>query len=545
MTTYRAAEVGFGSQAGSQAGLDSAAEERLALGCWLEAAEPAAGWCGVVRAAVGVSPLAAAVRGTHLSGARGRLAAGLACLVAGNVREAATHLGAAVGGPDASPELAAGALLAGAVATALAGGSGAKAQAEAASRRAEDLGLPWLARMGQAVLALTDRPDGRSEAAAVRLHCSGEGDLWGACLAGLLEGLGELRVRGTRPGPLAECAAGFRRLGAHALEAWCLCIRAAIVTLAGDPGARSVAEQAERTARRVGLRGPWALAYLMLARCGGVDVPPGELQRWAGRLAEDCGLELLAAFSSDPSPPVPEPAPAPLSVRCFGGFRIVAGGTQADLGTVKPRARKLLHLLVLHTGRPVHREVLIEALWPGADLEVGARNLHVAVSTLRQFLHGSPCAGALRIAREGEDYRLQPSEGCEVDVAELAALAERGRRCLAAGDRGGAIASFRGVLAIHRGDLLPEDGPDDWVVPAREGFRAAVVDAARTLARLLLEEGEATEAARCCEVGLAADPNRDELWRTLQRSHQAAGNHAAARVAQRRYERVLTELGIG
>ena len=72
------------------------------------------------------------------------------------------------------------------------GDAGAKDEAELASQQADRLGLPWLARMSQAVLALTDRPDGRSEAASVRMACLTHGDLWGAGLAGLLEGLGAM-----------------------------------------------------------------------------------------------------------------------------------------------------------------------------------------------------------------------------------------------------------------------------------------------------------------------------------------------------------------
>jgi DNA-binding SARP family transcriptional activator len=195
-------------------------------------------------------------------------------------------------------------------------------------------------------------------------------------------------------------------------------------------------------------------------------------------------------------------------------------------------------------GRPLHREVLIESLWPGTEPDVGARSLHVALSSLRQLLQAAPCSDVLRITREGEDYRLIAAAGTNVDVVDFAAHLDRGRRSRSAGDIEQAIDALTQALALHNGDLLPEDGPDEWVVRDRERFRGAAVEAARTLGGLLLAEGDPAAACRACELGLDIDRNRDDLWRTLQLAHQTAGNHAAAKGARRRYERVLSDLGV-
>ena len=153
--------------------------------------------------------------------------------------------------------------------------------------------------------------------------------------------------------------------------------------------------------------------------------------------------------------------PPRLTVRCLGGFCIDVGSRPVDLGCVKPRARKLLRLLALHVGRPVHREVLIEALWPASEPDTGARNLHVAVSSLRQFLQGGPCADLLRIAREGEDYRLVAAATASIDVAEFTAELVRSRHCRAAGRPGEAISALGRALWLYGGDLFPEDGPEE------------------------------------------------------------------------------------
>jgi DNA-binding SARP family transcriptional activator len=230
-------------------------------------------------------------------------------------------------------------------------------------------------------------------------------------------------------------------------------------------------------------------------------------------------------------------------VRCLGGFTLCVGQVRMDLSGVKPRVRKLLHLLALHTEQPVHREVLIESLWPEADPESGARNLHVAVSSLRQLLAVASRGEMIQIAREGEEYRLKLPPGSHADVAAFTGNMEESRRCRAAGDGAGAVASLSAALDLYTGDLLPEDGPAEWVLGHRESLRARAVEAAGALAELLIA-GDAAGAARACERGLSIDRCRDSLWRTLQRAHEVAGNHAAAADARRRYERVLADLGV-
>src|SRR5262245_37773777 len=94
-----------------------------------------------------------------------------------------------------------------------------------------------------------------------------------------------------------------------------------------------------------------------------------------------------------------------LLVRCFGGFRMQLNGRDLDCSGVRPRASTLLRFLALHAGRPVHREGILDALWPNLDRAAGIRNLQVAVSTLRVLLEPDVPRGASRlIRREGASY---------------------------------------------------------------------------------------------------------------------------------------------
>jgi len=192
----------------------------------------------------------------------------------------------------------------------------------------------------------------------------------------------------------------------------------------------------------------------------------------------------------------------------------------------------------------VHREVLCAAFWPDADGETAARNLHVALSALRRELEpgGGRGAGGI-LVRDADAYRLALPPGSMVDVAEFEAAVAAGRAARMRSDRDAARRSFRAALAAYGGDLLPEDGPAEWVVGRRERARAACVEAAVALAELELESNPA-DAASACSAGLAVDPYHDPLWRLLVAARERSGDHAAASHARAGYSKMLADLGL-
>jgi len=202
-------------------------------------------------------------------------------------------------------------------------------------------------------------------------------------------------------------------------------------------------------------------------------------------------------------------------------------------------------MLALHAPRSVHREVLCEALWPEADLESATRNLQVAVSSLRQSLEPGVARGSHTIlVRDGDAYRLVLPEGSDADLVAFVADVAAGRSAQAAGSRPAAIEAFQRAMTRYRGEVLPEDGPAEWVVAPREQTRNDAADVANRFAGLALEDGDAEAACAAAERGLRADRYRDELWRRLVDAHKARGDQAAAARVERDYAMVLEELGI-
>ena len=98
----------------------------------------------------------------------------------------------------------------------------------------------------------------------------------------------------------------------------------------------------------------------------------------------------------------------------MGGFVVRRGDETIPVSAFgRERARAVLGALVC-AGGPVHREQLLDWLWPDLDVERGLRALHVTLHGLRRALEpelGRGSAGRSVIRSEGEGYRLVLADG--------------------------------------------------------------------------------------------------------------------------------------
>jgi DNA-binding SARP family transcriptional activator len=554
---YARAEAGFGA---TDAALDCR-DERGALIAWLEPnAKSPAGWSAILRGGLTREPLVAAREAAGLDAAHGPVVLGLLRLAAGHVREASRTLHAAADGGLLDPAMAAVAALGLAASDLLAGERRALGSFAVAVEAAERAGLPWLAGIGRAVaqqLAGVDPVRDRTTAVdPADVAGNLTDDPWGGALLALVTawlagdprtdvGVDRSDVGLRRSAAAASAAQGFHRLGFGVLESWARSLGALGQAEQGTVGARDAARAAETLARGYGTPGPLLIAYRALTA-----TDPGRASDYtalAENIERDSGLSIptrdggigdqAQGGEATAGPRIPV-----LEISLFGGFELRVDGLVLDLDVVKPRARALLRLLALHAPAPVHREVLQEALWPDGDAAAGARSLQVCVSALRGLL--SPIsvhdAGRL-VARHGDAYRLAvPADAIDLRRFEHALANGRGAR--AHGDV--ASADYRVALDLYRGDLLPEDGPAEWVVGRRAQAPVHAPAAAPPIAEEALAAGNAHEAIRVCRRGLAINRYDDPLWRLLIECRERAGDTGALQRERLEYQAVLAGLDV-
>lgn len=551
---------------------------------WLPGAgrEPAPeDWVGLLREATRHAPQEAAGRAGPLDDEHRDLVRGLALVLAGDLVAARPLLEECVQRPHADVRTGLTARLALATLDALGGpGPLAGAALDRVVSLADRHGLGWWVRVAHGVgVALVPAPGvgaGKVVDALVE-EADRRGDPWGAAVVASAAVAGQLRAARLRPAQLDrgldELCTRWRALDAGVLEAWARSLQAVVAATGDLPNAEPAAESAEAFARAAGVPGALWVAYGALAvsrpaerdellelaaasasASGFGSRPPG----WETALRAVLDPTRGTAAAPGPEPggppaaglavvrPGPEPTATvgPFEVRCFEEFRLLVSGVPVGLSRIRPRARSLLRLLALHTGRLTHREQLADTLWGELDPSAALHGLQVALSSLRTLLGAGGVTTTL-IVRDGDAYGLVLPDGSTCDLLVFdRALAAAGRARSGSGDPDRARSELRTALGVYTGELMPEEGPAEWVVSAREQYRVRAAEAAASLAALELARGDATAAASAATRGVEIDPYRDDAWRTLIEASRLAGDHATAGRAQRRYDEVLEGLGL-
>jgi len=204
----------------------------------------------------------------------------------------------------------------------------------------------------------------------------------------------------------------------------------------------------------------------------------------------------------------------PLRVFTLGRFGLATPGEGLDVdGWKRKQAVTLLKILVSQLGRPVHRERLIEWLWPDSDVDSGWKRLKVVVSFLREKLRvgGAPedC-----IETVGQSYLLR-QDAVWVDADIFAALVRAGLEQLREADYRGAQASFEEAVSLYRGDYLEDVPYADWCAEERERLREVHLELLAGMSKCYAEQGLFMEAVQVCRSALFSDPCRESFLRAM------------------------------
>jgi len=209
-----------------------------------------------------------------------------------------------------------------------------------------------------------------------------------------------------------------------------------------------------------------------------------------------------------------------IQITLLGRFAVTVGGVPVAGASWKRRhAAAIVKVLALAPGRRLHREQVIDLLWPEDTIAGAVPKLHKAAHFARRAI-GVPDAVVLR----GDQVILGPGGSVTVDAVRFEELA---RRALAAGD----AAAAREALAQYGGELLPGDRYEEWAEPRREQLRRSHLDLLRLDGRW--------------EAVAELDPADERAHLALMRQHAANGDrHAALRQFERLDRALRQELGV-
>jgi DNA-binding SARP family transcriptional activator len=229
-------------------------------------------------------------------------------------------------------------------------------------------------------------------------------------------------------------------------------------------------------------------------------------------------------------------------VRVLGQLDVqVAGAQVASWGG--QRTRMLFQYLLMHR-RPVHREVLMELLWPGHTYSSARNNLNVCVYDLRRAL-GVTSPGTRYVVYRDACYSLNRALAWEIDRDRFVDAAERGRRGEGLGPLGDAVAALERAVSAYAGPLFDGDPAADWFLPERTALHELFLQVLERLAGLLAERGDLDGAQYALERLLREDGCRESAHRLLMSCFANRGQRdLVARQFQRCIARLDTDLDI-
>jgi DNA-binding SARP family transcriptional activator len=226
---------------------------------------------------------------------------------------------------------------------------------------------------------------------------------------------------------------------------------------------------------------------------------------------EAVAVVFLQERGSDPTKELRAP---PLRISTLGHFSLVVGGKGLGTDTWKRRpALTVLKCLVAHAGHAVHRERLIEYIWPDTDSKRGWYSLKVAVSFLRQQLQ----AGGVQkdpVVTLDQSYMLR-SESVWIDAKEFEKLVAAGHEMERQERLDEALQCFENAKELYRGDFLEDDLYADWCARERERLRELYFEMLAGMAKCKAAVGDNMGAALACREALYRDQSRESFLRTL------------------------------
>jgi DNA-binding SARP family transcriptional activator len=237
------------------------------------------------------------------------------------------------------------------------------------------------------------------------------------------------------------------------------------------------------------------------------------------------------------------PKSSSLTVFALGPLRILRDSKPiSPAAWVRLKSRTLFAYLLCIRPRGVHKEVLIDLLWPTADPERGAHALHVALSDLRVTLGSRrSAAGGRHIRRTGDLYTLDVGDAGWVDAETFAVACESARQADAKGDRNAAMRHLQAAEALYDGDFLVEEPYAEWAAARRDRLRDDYVDLLIRLLRQYESAADAESAVRYARKALGVDPYLEPCYRHLMRNLQALGDRIGVLRTYARCQQAMRE----
>lgn len=238
-------------------------------------------------------------------------------------------------------------------------------------------------------------------------------------------------------------------------------------------------------------------------------------------------------------------APHEIEIKTLGGFAVTREGEAVPSSEWQSRvAREVMWMLLANRGRPIHREILIDRLWPDDDPTKAANRLSVALTTIRNVLDPERTHDSDHYVLTDRETTALMVDNLSVDVETFLVEANRGLGLLRAGEEQRGMAVLQSAESRYVGEFLEEQPYADWAISLREEARAAYLAVGEALAGFDMSTGDHDSAARRYLRMLERDLYNEPAHLGLVSAMLNAGRHGAARRLYGIYASRMAELEV-
>ncbi len=212
-----------------------------------------------------------------------------------------------------------------------------------------------------------------------------------------------------------------------------------------------------------------------------------------------------------------------LNIRLLGGFRVERADAQWPVSSWQRRSAKTLtKLLATYPRHALHREQVVEILWPDVDLPSALNSFGKALYAARRAFEPDllPRQSSSYLCLTDSMLALN-TDVVSIDADRFQALAEN---ALKLGD----VDSYETALAAYSGELLPEDRYEDWCAERRDFLEDLQIRLLVALAESLENEGAIGASIERFREVLQHDPAREDVHRRLMVLYAESGSRDQA-----------------
>lgn len=212
-------------------------------------------------------------------------------------------------------------------------------------------------------------------------------------------------------------------------------------------------------------------------------------------------------------------------IRLLGGFSVSVGERIVEEGG-RRKTMSLVKLLALARNHTLHRERVMDLLWPDLDAKHAANNFHRTLHLVRKAL--APAEMPLC----DELLSLSPNAAMWVDVEVFEDAAAEARRLRNP-------SAYRTAIELYGGELLPEDLYEEWAEERRNELRNVFLALLVEVAGAYEKRGEYGAGLEALRRAISEEPTNEEAHLALMRLLALRGDRSGA---LRHYKRLAKTL---